>query len=247
MDRSELLGVLDEMFSIPDYPDFSGAWNGVQLEMPAEVNTIATAVDACAATSAAAAAVDADLLLVHHGMLWDGVRPITGAYFATIEPLIVGGCGLYSIHLPLDAHEIFGNNAIIANAMGVTERVPFGDYKGSAIGWLGTTSVQTATDAGKALGYDVVEAVEPSAPVSRIAIVSGSGGSTLDEAVAVGADVLLTGEVDHHARVAARDRGIGIWLGGHYQTETAGVRALGDHLANEFGITHAPLDLPTGG
>lgn len=247
MKAQSFIQAIDEALDVSGYPDFSGAHNGVQVEIPDDVRTIATAVDACFPAAAAARKQHADVLLVHHGLLWSGVRPITGDYYRCLRELIMARCGLYSVHLPLDGHKTLGNNAILAKALGMRRPAPFGDFKGATVGRIGACSVSTCEAAGDRLGIAVTEAVAATRPVKKIAVCSGSAGSLLREAHDKGADVLLTGEVDHHVRVAARDLGLGVWTGGHYATETFGIRALGDHLAEKFALKHIFIDLPTGG
>lgn len=244
-----LIATLDAWLNSSSIEDFPGAFNGIQLEPPAQITTVASAVDACAASARAAAAVGADLLLVHHGLLWDAPYRLIGHHYEMLATLIRAGCGVYSSHLPLDAHPELGNNAILANRLGMSERQPFGSFRNTVIGVIGTPVADTPAKASVALGFAVEEAV-PAAKgghATRLAVVSGGAASMLREAHAAGADALLTGEAKHHDRVLARDLGIGLWLGGHYQTETVGVRALGERLAAEFGIRHIALDLPTGG
>lgn len=247
MKAASLIKYLDDLLDVPNYPDYSGAFNGLQVEIPDDVRHVATAVDASAATALAAKKAHADLLIVHHGMLWGGVRRVTGDYYLMLRELIAARCGLYSVHLPLDGHPNLGNNAILAKKLGLKRPQPFGNFKGNFVGRIGGAAVTDVAVASERLGIRVIEAVAPARPIRRMAIVSGGAGSLLREAADAGADALLTGEVDHHVRVAARDLGLGIWLGGHYATETFGVRALGEHLADKHGLKHSFLDLPTGG
>jgi len=243
-----IVETLEQRFELADFPDFSGAHNGVQLEPPELIRCMATAVDACGMTSHMAAEQDADLLLVHHGMLWGGPKRIVGPQYATVAPLIRSNCGLISIHLPLDGDAEFGNNALICAQLGLERTSPFGYMKGITAGWLATTKTPlTAAAASEKLSISITEAVAPSRPVETLAVVSGSAGSLIDEARAANADVLLTGECNHHDRVWARDAGLGLWLGGHYNTETFGVRAVGEWLADRYNLRHVFLDAPTGG
>jgi dinuclear metal center YbgI/SA1388 family protein len=241
-----LTSAIDRWLNTAGTPDFPGAHNGLQVEGQATVDTIATAVDACTATAVAAANAGAQLLIVHHGLLWNDPAPIVGPLAATLRTLLGAGCGLYAAHLPLDGHDEFGNNAILARRLGLRNPRPFGEFAGFAVGRIGAWS-GTVAEAANAMGLNLVEAVSPARPVECVAVVSGSGKSLIADAAEAGAQVLLTGEVDHHARVAARDLGLGLWLGGHYATETWGVRALGERLAREFSLRHVALDFPTGG
>lgn len=247
MKAANLIKYLDELLDIANHPDYSGAFNGLQVEIPDDVHNVATAVDASAATALAAKKAHADLLIVHHGILWGGVRRVTGDFYLMLRELIAARCGLYSVHLPLDSHPSFGNNAILAKKLGLKRPQPFGNFKGYFVGKIGGAAVTNVNVASQRLGFVVQEAVAPARPIRRMAIVSGGAGSLLREAAEAGADVLFTGEVDHHVRVTARDLGLGLWLGGHYATETFGVQALGEHLANKHGLKHTFLDLPTGG
>lgn len=128
-----LVHTLDAWLDLPAWPDFPGAFNGLQIEGPAEIATVASAVDACAATSAAAVAAGADLLIVHHGMFWGATAPLVGPLFDAVAPLMRRPCALYAAHLPLDGHPEFGNNALLADRLGIPrgERRPFGDHGGA--------------------------------------------------------------------------------------------------------------------
>ncbi|RMF19371.1 MAG: Nif3-like dinuclear metal center hexameric protein [Candidatus Dadabacteria bacterium] len=243
---ADIIAWLNDVLDIPGHPDFGGAHNGVQVEPPDQISVVATAVDACAHSAEAAREAGAQMLLVHHGMFWGGVQPVTRERYRLLSALLAAPCGLYSAHLPLDSHELYGNNAILADRLGLDRIEPFGTFEGCAVGRIGDTSLDGPEAAAARLGFEIVEAVPP-VRAGRLAVVSGNGGSLVREAALVGASILLTGEVDHHDRVLARDLGLGIWCGGHYQTETVGVRALGQALAEAFDVTHVPLDLPTGG
>lgn len=245
---AQIVRTLDTWLGHPDFPDFPGAHNGLQIEGGTAVSVIASAVDACAATSRAAVDAGADLLLVHHGLFWGVGGPLTGPAYAAVAPLIRKPCALYSSHLPLDAHPELGNNALLAERLGPAARSPFGHFEDRTIGLLlELDQPMGAEEAGRRLELALETGGAERHTARRVAVVSGSAASFIPEALRAGAEVLLTGEVKHHDRVLARDHGLTLWLGGHYATETPGVRALGDRLAADYDLRHVVLDLPTGG
>ena len=175
--------------------------------------------------------------------------PITGPRFRKVGALIEGGVGLYSLHLPLDAHEEFGNNSILMGKLGVAPEGRFGVFKEMEIGWWGTAAqsreeLQNRLEA--AVGGEVFSIPGGPDAVSRIGVVSGGGSSVLTEAAALGLDTLITGEAPHHAYHEAMELGVNLLLGGHYATETFGVKALATHPSESFGIPWQFLHFPTG-
>jgi dinuclear metal center YbgI/SA1388 family protein len=246
-----VLQYLDQYLRVADHPDYPTALNGLQVAGPEEVGLVVTAVDASEASIRAAVERAADLLLVHHGIFWEGLRPISGRHFRRIEALIKGEVALYSCHLPLDSHPEVGNCALLGRALGLTLEGRFGDYRGTPIGWWGR--LPEPMDAYRLEGMlegvvgSGVRAI-PGGPelVERVGVVTGGGGSFIPEAVALGLDAFVTGEGSHHHYFDAVELGIHVLLGGHYATETLGVRALGDHLAERFGLETEFVDLPTG-
>lgn len=252
MKLESLLQYLDGFLGVADHPDYGPALNGLQVEGTSDVQRLAAAVDASEEVIDEAVKGGADLLLVHHGLFWDGFRPLTGRRYRKVRRLVNGGTALYSVHLPLDAHAEVGNAALLAAALGVEEREPFGDYKGSAVGWGGRLPEPLSRDALRAriatvLG-DVPVHVIPGGPdlVSRVAVVTGGGASFTEEAAAGGWDALVTGEGSHHTHADAMELGVTVYLGGHYATETFGVRALAEHLAERFDLEWWFIDRPTG-
>ena len=239
----------DGLLSTQSFPDYQQALNGLQVENAGQVSSMACAVDASESTIEAAAAAGADLLIVHHGLFWGGLRPVVGPVYRKLTRLLEAGCALYSAHLPLDAHPELGNCAILARELGVEVTGPFGEYKGESVGWWGTVDVHR-----NQLLADLRQAVGPAArlieggpqALTRVAVVTGGGASFLDEAARRGMDALVTGEAPHHAYHDAMEMGVNLYLGGHYATETWGVRALAERLSQEFGVPWVFLDVPTG-
>ena len=247
--REVLVAYLDEYLAADGWRD--KALNGLQVEGRAEVRRIAVATDAALATFVMAADAGADFLIVHHGLFWGSVVPVTGSMRARIAALLDAGISLYASHLPLDAHPEVGNNAVLSRLLGLTELAPFGEWDGRAIGYRGRfpAPLDVATLAGR------LEALLGARPevlafgpetIERIAVVSGDAAGLAEEAGRAGLHALVTGETRHQSWHPARESGIHLMFAGHYATETLGVRALGDHLAEKFGVESVFLDAPTG-
>lgn len=254
----EIVEYLREFLSIDEIPDDPNAVNGLQVEAQGPVNRIVSAVDASLATierisSAGSGESGATLLLVHHGLLWGGNRPITGSRYRRLALLIQSNTALYSAHLPLDLHSEVGNNAVLARRLDVRRQGTFGDYKGVPLGVWGTVEATSrlafASRLARTVGIDPAEVkVIPGGPeeVRRVGIISGAGGSLVAAARNAGLDTLVTGEGPHHAYFDAMEGGINLIYGGHYATETAGVQVLGAHLGKSFDLPFEFHDHPTG-
>lgn len=240
---------LDDTLSLPGFPDYSNALNGLQVEGPRTVSTIAAAVDASEASIRMARERGADLLLVHHGLFWSGLRPLTGPLFRKVKALVDGELALYSAHLPLDAHAELGNCAILAREAGVEVKGPFGEFQDREIGWWGTVDTDRKDLASRlemVLGSGVRLIAGGPERLSRVAVVTGGGASFLGEAAGQGLDALVTGEASHHHYHDAMESGVNLFLAGHYATETWGVRALAERAGDELGLEWFFVDAPTG-
>ena len=246
---TEIVGYADEYLHVGKSGDWSGALNGLQVENSGRVTKIGAAVDASSRTFAAAHGEGIDLLVVHHGLFWPGVQPITGPLRRQLAFLFEHDIALYSAHLPLDVHRLVGNNAQLAAALGLDKTEPFLEGKGQLIGLKATADI--ARD-------DLVERLEHSLGVSvktfphgpaqtkRIGVVTGGAGSEIYAVAREGVDTFITGEAPHWAAVAAEELGINLLLGGHYATETFGVKALAAHLSEQFVLPWKFVDAPTG-
>jgi dinuclear metal center YbgI/SA1388 family protein len=244
-----ILQFLEETFEVSGFPDYPNALNGLQVEGLREIHRIATAVDASEEAIRRSVEAKAQLLVVHHGLFWEGFGPLVGPRFRKVGTLIRGKAALYSLHLPLDAHSEFGNCALLARAMGLQPGKPFGDFEDRKIGWSAKAEMDRET-----LKARISRAVEgpvrlvPGGPeeVGEVGVVTGGGASTLREAAAMGFGALITGEAAHHHYHEAHELGVNLYLAGHYATETFGVKALGATLAEVFSLEWDFLDLPTG-
>lgn len=235
-----------EIDTVRDYPE---ALNGLQVGNGGSVRRIAAAVDFCAATVALAAEQGADLLIVHHGLFWGGQRALVGPQLERLTGLIRNGIALYGVHLPLDCHPEIGNAALLARALGVAIRGGFGTWQDQSVGVWGELELDRGTLTRKlaaALGTPAKDMLFGPETVRRVGIVTGAGGSMIRQAAAQQLDTYITGEGSHHTYFDAEELGLNVYYGGHYATETFGVRALAQHLGEKFAIPWVFLDHPTG-
>ena len=246
----EIAAWADDLLRVADIEDYPFALNGLQVDGRREVRRIGAATDASVETIGLAVAAECDLLMVHHGLFWGGLRPLVGPLYERFRRLFKSGMGLYSVHLPLDAHPEIGNNALLAVEFGLADVERFETLKGSdGLGVIGTVDASRAELAARAeavCGHPPL--VVPGGPerASRLAIISGGAGTRLEAAAEAGADTFLTGEGSHHTYHQAMELGINVIYAGHYATETLGVRALARRAAARFGADHVFFDVPTG-
>ncbi len=248
VDLGPLVAYLDQFLSVSEILD-PGAMNGLQVEAEGPIFRIAAAVDACQATVDAAAISHANLLLVHHGLFWGDTQPVTGRYRRRLKKMFDHDIALYSAHIPLDCHPEVGNNAVLAQRLGLGDVKPFGDYHGTAIGLMGTLPESRDTVVARLtqiLGS--TPHLIPGGPVEvqKVGVVTGGGGSMIGQARDAGIDTFITGEGNHHTHFDAEEWGINVIYGGHYATETFGVQALAGHIERKFGIPWEFIDHPTG-
>ena len=239
----------DNLLRISEIGDWDAALNGLQLENDGSVRKIAAAVDASTRTIEAAIACGADLLVVHHGLFWRGLQPITGGFARQLRLAFHHNLAIYSAHLPLDVHPTLGNNALLAATLGLIDTQPFLEMKGQLAGLRGTSDLPLAQLKAKleqSLGGPVKLCAHGPADARSVAVVTGGAGSEIYEVAKAGINTFITGEAPHWAAVAAQELGINLLLGGHYATETFGVEALAAHLGERFGLPQEFIDVPTG-
>ena len=246
---TELAGYLDAYLRVAEVPDAAGALNGLQVENGGMVRRIAAAVDASERAIGETVRRGCDLLLVHHGLFWDGDVPVRGRRYRKLRSLIAADVAVYAAHIPLDVHPVVGNNVVLAKELGLRVEGTFGQYHGIDLGvWGGLELSREALAArlDELLGGRV--RLLPGGPerVSRVGVITGGAGDMIGDAVRAGLDAYVTGEGPHHTYFDAVENGINVYYGGHYATETWGVRALADHLSDQFGLPWEFLDQPTG-
>jgi dinuclear metal center YbgI/SA1388 family protein len=240
---------VDEYLDVRSHPDYPTALNGLQVEGRAEVRHLCAAVDASQMAIEEAVRRGADLLLVHHGMFWEGLKPLTGRRYRKVARLVESGLGLYSAHLPLDSHPEVGNCVLLARRLGIDVRGRFGPWQGVELGWWGALDIDREglrEAVSRAVGGPVQLIAGGRERIRTVGVITGGAGSMLNDAVSAGLDAYVTGEGSHHTFVDANEEGINLYYGGHYATETFGVQALAEHLATSFGLTWEFIDLPSG-
>jgi dinuclear metal center YbgI/SA1388 family protein len=250
---ADIVAYADEFLRIREVADERNAVNGLQVENKGLVSGLVAAVDASLATIEQVP--ESALLVVHHGLLWDGNVPVTGRRFRRLSTLIENDVALYSAHIPLDLHPEVGNNVVLADRLGIEVEGWFGDYKGNPIGVWGFAPARlTARDAlvaevNHALGTFAPGArLIPGGPerVARVGIITGGAGGMIGEAKNAGLDTYITGEGPHHTYFDAVEGGLNVVYAGHYATETLGVQALASHLGERFDLEWEFHDHPTG-
>jgi dinuclear metal center YbgI/SA1388 family protein len=246
---SDILAELDRLLEPDRFRDYGP--NGLQVPGASEIERIATGVSANARLFELAAAEQAQLLIVHHGLFWgSGLRTVDELLKRRLQILFDANISLAAYHLPLDAHPELGNNALLAKALGASSTEPFGAHEGETIGFLATLPSgglpiaelvdRIATITGRT--PLLLDSGPPS--VERLAIVSGAGSDHIFEAAEAGADALLTGEPSERVTASARELGLHLIAAGHHATETFGVERLGEHLAERFRLEHVFIDVP---
>jgi dinuclear metal center YbgI/SA1388 family protein len=243
MQTSELLDYTGRLLEVSRFRDYCP--NGLQVEGRGETSRLATAVTASLAVLERAIAGGADSLLVHHGYFWKNEPPvISGPRRARLALLLRHDVNLLAYHLPLDAHPELGNNAALAQRLGLRIDGWFGDQAIAA--WGEPAQAQTLRDFARVVEARLARPPlcigDPGRPVRRIAWCTGAAQDLLEAAVGLGVDAFLTGEVSERTVHLARETGVGFLAAGHHATERYGVQALGVHLAERFGLEHFFID-----
>lgn len=235
----KIVGWLDAELNTSEIQDYPGAMNGLQLENDGEVSCVISAVDASLAAVQEAAKIPGSLLLVHHGMFWQGSQPLIGPFFRKIKAAMDANMAIYSSHLPLDMHPVFGNNVLLAEALGLVSVEPILMKNGWPMGvageWKGNRD-EFATKVSKAVGRDVHVCPGGSSEIRTVAVITGGAGSEGAKISALKIDAFVTGEGPHWSFIDAEERGLNVFYAGHYATETFGVRRLGEMIAERFGL-----------
>jgi dinuclear metal center YbgI/SA1388 family protein len=246
---------LDDLLRTTEVPDYPGALNGVQVDHAGPVRRCAVAVDASLRTIRGAVDAGANLLIVHHGLFWGGMKPVRGRQYERLRSLLLHDIAVYSSHLPLDLHPTVGNNVLLAELLGLDPQEGFARFQTILVGVRGTTDIETSLLADRVRSISereggTLHAIGMSAGrrTRRWAICTGAGASseTLGEAVDSGIDTLIVGEGPHHTAVEAEELGVAVLYMGHYASETLGVRALGADLERTFGLPWSFVAAPSG-
>jgi dinuclear metal center YbgI/SA1388 family protein len=246
--RDEIVAYLDGLLEIDSFGDYGP--NGLQVPGAEEVSLVVSGVSAQRELFERAARSGAQLVLCHHGLFWDfHPRAVSPAMKNRLRLLFDAELSLAAYHLPLDAHPEVGNNALICAALGLDPGEPFAEHKGRSIGIVGRSAegvpfAELQRRCASAFGQEpFVWDAGPEA-VHSVGIVSGGAAGDFGEAIARGLDAFLTGEPAEHTMADARENGVHFVAGGHYATETLGIRKLGELVAQRFGVEHRFVDLP---
>ena len=247
--RDQLIGYCDELLDSAAFEDYGP--NGVQVPGAAEVTKVATGVSANLETLTAAVDGGAQLVLVHHGLLWGGPPEALSTPMASrLRTLLCADASLAAYHLPLDAHPEVGNNALLRELLGLeADPTPFGEAKGSAVGCVASAPDPIGVEElgkrlGNATGQEPLVFDAGPERIERVGIVTGGGAFAIHEAGRLGLDALVTGEPTEPVMGEAREYGVHFLAGGHYATETFGIRRLGELVAEKFGVDHEFIDVP---
>jgi dinuclear metal center YbgI/SA1388 family protein len=253
---AELVAYLDQYLRVREVPDDSNALNGLQVENRGWVSRLVAAVDASQQTiDGLGAGKPGAMLLVHHGMFWDGNQPLAGRRYRRVRGLIERDAALYAAHIPLDLHPEVGNNVVLAGRLGLTAIEWFGLHKGVTIGVAGTAPPALrrrealVPELARVLGItpDAIRLI-PGGPaeIRKIGVITGAAGSAIGQAHAAGCDTYITGEGTAHTYFDATELGLNVVYAGHYATETVGVQELAQHLGGRFRLPWEFHDHPTG-
>jgi dinuclear metal center YbgI/SA1388 family protein len=244
----QLIEHLDAVLHPEAFSDYGP--NGLQVPGATDVEHVVSAVSANLATFERAAGLGADLVLVHHGLFWGGpAGPIDAMLHRRLKVLFAHDMALAAYHLPLDAHADIGNNALIAAGLGAPRTEPFAEHGGAAVGRIAEFDEPVGRDelvarVAALTGRDPLVLPFGPDPVRRIGIVSGAASDDVAEAIERGLDAFLTGEPSERVMAIAQEGGVTFIAAGHYATETFGIHALGELLAERFGVRHTFVDVP---
>ena len=244
MKREELTRYLDTLLEAGRFRDYCP--NGLQVEGRQEVHRLVAGVTATQALLDAALARSADAILVHHGWFWRGEDGrVTGIRKARLQPLLRHDLNLIAYHLPLDSHPAFGNNAQLARRFGWVANERFGEQD---VGWLGclespSSAAAVAGHVGSALQRTPLLVGNGERRVSRVGWCSGAAQGLFEQAIALGVDLYLSGEISEQTVHLARESGVAYIAAGHHASERYGVLALAEHLAERFGLDCQFVDI----
>jgi dinuclear metal center YbgI/SA1388 family protein len=246
--RDEIVGYLDQLLEIDSFADYGP--NGLQVPGAEEVSLVVTGVSAHRELFERAAEAGAQLVLCHHGLFWDfHPRTIGPAMKERLRILFDADISLAGYHLPLDAHPEVGNNALICEALGLELGEPFAEHRGRAVGLVGRSRDGIAFTrlrelCASAFGQEPFVWDAGPDTVHSVGVVSGGAAGDLSGAIALGLDAFITGEPAEHVMAEARENGVHFIAGGHYATETFGIRRLGELVAGRFGVEHRFVAVP---
>lgn len=252
MTLKDLDAWLRKFLNLAAFDEIDESRNGLQVasRVPA-VTKVAFAVDASMESFRRAIESGAQMLFVHHGILWNRQERIIGGLYERLRALFEGNLALYAAHLPLDQHPEVGNNIGIAHHLGLRDIEPFGDYRGMKIGYKGVLPAPASLDEvafrlSGAQGERMRSLPFGPETITRVGIISGGAAREVTQAIDEGLELYITGEPLHAIYHHCLESRIHVIFAGHYQSESFGVKLLGQRLARETGLDTEYVDIPTG-
>ena len=251
MNLKELDSYFRTFLAIDDLAGTDFSLNGVQVENTADITCIAFAVDACMETFRRAWEAGAQMVFVHHGLLWGHEQCITGSHYRRLKFLMENNMALYAAHLPLDIHPDIGNNVSLAKAAGLEDLKPFGEFRGIKVGVKGTfRNPVTTEEVLSRLGYDRAELLAclsfGKGKNLTGAVITGGGEHDVAAAVDEDVDLYITGDAAHVVYHTCLENKINMISAGHYQTEVYGVQNVARKVSDELALKTIFIDVPTG-
>jgi dinuclear metal center YbgI/SA1388 family protein len=245
----KLVPLLDAALCLDQFPEDESR-NGLQVEGKEKIRKIGLAVDACRYVFEKAAESKTDFLVVHHGLIWGGIKSVRGVVRERIRMLLDSGMSLYACHLPLDWHPEYGNNTELLRVLSIKRMGEFGAYHGKRIGYWGRTAKEMSIEQFASIVDGKLKTrsswISFGRKVRNVGVVSGGGWSAINDAEKIGIDTFLTGEPSHSGYSLAEEMKVNLIFSGHYATETLGVKAVGDMLKKKLGLSVEFIDHPTG-
>jgi len=249
MELKKISAFLDKELALKKLNRLDDSKNGLQVKGKPEVLKVGLCVDARMDCFLKAKALGCNLIICHHGLYWKEKRKMLDTLLVErVAYLKKNKISLYAAHLPIDCHPVYGNNAVICRELGIANKKRFGKYHGAVWGFngnLSTSITQLAAKCRKLFGRKCLVLAFGKKSIRKVAVVSGSASFSVAEAAGK-ADCLITGETSHSGYCWAKDLGVNVIFGGHYKTETLGVKAVGKLLEKKFGIKCVFIDCPTG-
>jgi dinuclear metal center YbgI/SA1388 family protein len=248
IDRVELVTYLDQLLDASRGRDYGP--NGLQVEGRDEIRKVVTGVSACHELFVRAREAGADAVLVHHGIFWDGMpRVLTGFQQRRVAELIHGGMSLIAYHLPLDRHPELGNNALAGRDFGLVDLEPFGFHEGLPIGFKGrfpqpVSAAELVERCRRVYQQEPLAFLNGPDPIRTLGIISGGAQRDFYTAIHEELDAYITGEVSEWVMNVAKEARTHYLAAGHYATERLGIRTLGEHLRDRFGLDVEFIDVP---
>ena len=240
MTLNELDSYFKTLLKIEDFTNDVSV-NGIQIQNSSpdtkQIKKVCFAVDACEQTALKAAELGADVLFVHHGLFWPHGEVLTGAAYKRVSAFVKNDLALYACHIPLDANNPYGNNYGLAARIGLEDVTPFASWRGMILGVKG--KLKDGEKPLKILPFGKER-------ISTVGIVSGGAAEDVEQAIELGLDAFITGEIEHQLYHYIKESGINFLALGHYNTETVGVSLLAEKLAKDTGIETRFIDFPTG-